>query len=442
MDSLAKVIALGGRRLNRALAMHYLFGNTVKELPNCLNFLGNEDFILKTSNASKSWNGALEYSTDGETWTVWDGTEISSARKVLYLRGTGNTKITGSSSDNRFVLSGANTLKVACRGNIENLLDYETVTSGGHPTVDGYCFYYMFNGCTQLTEAPDMPTTLTNAGYACAYMFQNCTSLTKAPKLPATTMAMACYQGMFKDCTSLTKAPELPAITLANYCYSEMFQNCASLTTAPELPATKLYEHCYASMFSGCTSLTEAPALPATQLGTFCYNYIFNNCTSLTTAPELPATTLVDNCYRSMFQNCTSLTEAPALPATKMANYCYYYMFNGCKSLTTAPELPAITLANHCCRGMFLNCASLEVIPKLPATNLYYYCYGNMFYGCKKIKLSTTQTGDYQTEYRIPTSGTGVTATGVTKDMFSNTGGTFTGTPDINTTYYTSNNVV
>ena len=67
-----------------------------------------------------------------------------------------------------------------------------------------------------------------------------------------------------------------------------------------------------------------------------------------------------------------------------------------------------------------------------------------MFSGCTNIKLSTTQTGEYQTAYRIPKSGTGTTATDTLQNMFAGTGGTFTGTPNINTTYYlsTSNTVV
>jgi len=59
-----------------------------------------------------------------------------------------------------------------------------------------------------------------------------------------------------------------------------------------------------------------------------------------------------------------------------------------------------------------------------------------MFYSCAKLKLSTTQTGNYTTAYRIPKSGTGTTATDALANMFSGTGGTFTGTPSINTTYY------
>ena len=363
---------------------------TLKLVPiPCLTFDGNEDFTLKTYNTTKNWDGTLEYSTDTKTWNIWDGTEISSAASKLYLRGTGNTKITGDSADPRFVFTGTDALKIACKGNIENLLDYETVIAGGHPTMADYCY---------------------------RTMFYNCTALTTAPELPATTLASYCYQNMFYGCTSLTTAPALPATTLAGNCYQNMFYGCTALTTAPALPATTLANYCYNSMFYGCASLTTAPELPAITLVNSCYSYMFGDCTSLTTAPALPATTLADNCYNTMFYGCTSLTTVPDLPATTLALLCYAYMFQGCTELTTVPDLPATTLAA--------------------------YCYNNMFSGCAKIKLSTTQTGEYQTEYRIPKSGTGTNATNALDAMFANTGGTFTGTPEINTTYYTSNTVV
>ena len=66
-----------------------------------------------------------------------------------------------------------------------------------------------------------------------------------------------------------------------------------------------------------------------------------------------------------------------------------------------------------------------------------------MFSGCTSLKLSSTKTGEYTQEYRIPSSGTGTTATDALTDMFTSTGGTFTGTPAINTTYYlSSDNIV
>lgn len=266
----------------------------------CLTFTGEtSEFTLAVgSNGAKEWDGTLYYSTDHNTWNVWDGTAISSANKKLYLKGKGNTKF--------WTLRGARlslSAKAGCSGNIQTLLDWE-----------------------------NPPTSISTKG---------------------------CYECMFRD--------------------------SINLTTAPELPATILAEDCYDYMFYGCTSLT--------------------------TAPELPATTLVSYCYYCMFYGCTSLTSAPALPATILASYCYSYMFKDCTSLTSAPELPAVTLNA--------------------------YCYLDMFRGCTKLKLSRTQTTEYKTPWRIPSSGTiSSKPSNWNSNMLSGTGGTFTGNPSINTTYY------
>ena len=225
-------------------------------------------------------------------------------------------------------------------------------------------------------------------------------------------MAEGCYRGMFSNCTSLTRAPELPATTLASECYNFMFSGCTNLIRAPELPATTLASYCYQGMFSGCTSLTQAPELSATTLASECYYMMFKDCTSLTQVSELPATTLANGCYYMMFSGCTSLTRAPTLPATTLASECYYRMFEDCTGLTQVPALPATTLANLC------------------------YC--GMFYGCTSLKLSETKTEEYTQEYRIPLSGDGTDASAALAEMFISTGGTFTGTPKINTTYYLS----
>ena len=313
----------------------------------CILFEGEtSDFTLKATN--KSWDGTVEYSTDKNTWTTWDGSEIPSANKKLYLRGKNNTKFY-TSNGVRFVLSA----KAGCYGNINTLLDYEN---------------------------------------------------------PPTAVGKNCYRSMFQGC-KLTSAPELPATTLADYCYYQMFYGCTKLVSAPALPATTLADYCYQNMFQGCTSLTSAPELPATTLSSGCYQSMFQGCTSLTIAPELSATTLVGRCYQSMFSGCTSLTTAPELPATTLAHYCYWGMFQGCTSLTTAPELPATKLANS--------------------------CYQNMFEGCRGLKISAIQTGEYTTAWRIPSTGEiAAAATGWNDAMLTSTGGTFTGNPSINTTYY------
>ena len=117
-------------------------------------------------------------------------------------------------------------------------------------------------------------------------------------------------------------------------------------------------------------------------------------------------------------------------------------MFADCSTLVTPPELLATKLGAGCYYRMFYNCSKLNKLPKLPATNLPYNAYDNMFSTCRSIKLSATKTGEYQIPYRIPTTGTGTVNTDSLTGMFSSTGGTFTGTPSINTTYYTSNELV
>ena len=129
-----------------------------------------------------------------------------------------------------------------------------------------------------------------------------------------------------------------------------------------------------------------------------------------------------------------SLVKSGNRPA--MAGYCYSNMFYGCTSLTTAPSLPATKLANSCYSYMFHSCPSLTTVPALPATKLVTFCYYRMFNGCEKIKLSSTSSGSYTKAYRIPINGTGTVGPAAMNYMFGNTGGTFTGTPEINTTYY------
>lgn len=187
-----------------------------------LTFSSPSSFTLATGDATKHWDGTLEYSTNKTTWDTWDGTTtLSSATSgndnVLYLRGTGNTKFSymDMSIFNYipWTISGTD---VRCDGNIETLLDYATVEAGQHPV-----------------------------------------------------MAEECFAGLFMECISLVQPPTLPATTLANYCYDSMFQGCTSLTQVPALPATTLTKGCYENIFYGCTSLK----LSSTQTGEYTQEY-------------------------------------------------------------------------------------------------------------------------------------------------------------------------
>lgn len=125
-----------------------------------------------------------------------------------------------------------------------------------------------------------------------------------------------------------------------------------------------------------------------------------------------------------------------------LSAYCFVYLFIDCTALTTSPKMPVTTIDQGCCQWMFNRCTWLTDIVKLDANTLYTNCYRNMYTWCTNIKLSSTQTWEYQTEYRIPTTWTWTTWTNSLYNMFSSTWWLFTWTPAINTTYYTSNTVV
>ena len=178
---------------------------------------------------------------------------------------------------------------------------------------------------------------------------------------------------------------------------------------------------------------------------TYTYQRLFYQCPELKSAPSLPRTALVDSIYRMMFADCTKLEIAPELPATNFDSYtggCYYHMFRGCTSLIEPPALNHITtyVQADCFNGMFKGCSSLEKIPALPNNQTAYTraCM-EMFSGCTKIKISETQSAEYPNAYKIPFTNT---STNNVANMFANSGGTFTGTPELDTTYYTSNTVI
>ena len=114
----------------------------------------------------------LEYSTDESQWNPYTlGEKISLADGTFLLFRAGDQKnltfSKGSDSYYHFEISGP----VTTQGNIMSLLDR------------------------------DFSTPLsTNAFFA---LFEGCTSLTSAPELPATELVINCYEFMYKDCRNL-----------------------------------------------------------------------------------------------------------------------------------------------------------------------------------------------------------------------------------------------
>lgn len=201
---------------------------------NYLTFSSDAPFSIKFNQIS--WDGVLEYSPDTQNWYELDTSEINSSGNVLYLRGTGNSYITGSAAigdQAGYAMQITATDGVECTGNIMSLLD--------HANPDNVAMGYA----------------------AFIAMFQDCIKLTAAPELPATVLATYCYNGMFRG-TGIAVAPELPATVLVEGCYNYMFFNCINLTVAPELPATVLAAYCYGGMFRG-----TGIAISETQTGVY-----------------------------------------------------------------------------------------------------------------------------------------------------------------------------
>lgn len=93
--------------------------------------------------------------------------------------------------------------------------------------------------------------------------------------MPFTSIVNYCYYKMFENCSELISAPELPATILSTYCYGYMFLNCTSLTIPPVLPSPKMVAaNAYEGMFSGCSSLNN---ITLYCLNTFSFDNCFNS---------------------------------------------------------------------------------------------------------------------------------------------------------------------
>lgn len=162
---------------------------------NYLTFSSDNPFSI--SFADKRWDGVLEYSTDAENWYEWDASEINSADNTLYLRGSGNSYITGSPATVNppgYALQITATDGVECTGNIMSLLDH---VDPDNAVMGSGAFASLFYGQDKLITAPELPATV--LATHCYSRMLSGTGIEVAPELPATTLAAQCYYGMFTN---------------------------------------------------------------------------------------------------------------------------------------------------------------------------------------------------------------------------------------------------
>ena len=345
-------------------------GETVYELATDdeyrLRFVSDKQFNMKMYSGTISWNCTkVETSTDGRTWTDWDGTLVESAvhddnKYYLYLRGDGGTKFTGITSSyqrqNTIVFGDVapfENCRIKVDGNLWSILNYSLLKQGLLGGALKGAFGYLFLGSSRLEDASEL-------------------------KIPIRSEGERVFMNMFKNCTNLLYTPRSVGAT-----------NCTGGYT-------------FYGMFEGCTKITEMPEI---------YGHIENG----------------------LAVNAGS----------------FYHMFYGCTKLTTLKSFKEITgrytsssSGTDVFKEMFTNCTSLAQLPKIYYPYLDNRNFTSMFQGCTKIKVSETQDSTYKNEYAIPYNKDGTGDNTTATDIFSGTGGTFTGSAAFNTTYYTANEVV
>ncbi len=143
---------------------------------------------------------------------------------------------------------------------------YSDGRTHNHFSFSGNCYIYgNIMSLISSTSFADLTVLTGNSGRNFENLFRYCTRLknhpTKKLVLPATTLQQLCYASLFEGCSGLTEAPDLPATTVPYGCYWSMFQGCSNLTKAPDLPATTLAKYSYRFMFSGCGNLNSVKCL-------------------------------------------------------------------------------------------------------------------------------------------------------------------------------------
>lgn len=167
---------------------------------------------LQTANGSKNWDGTLEYNTDPDdpssTWTIWNGEQISGGDGSICIRGTNNTYLSAKDDAKRWLAaSDQEGALVDIEGNIENLLDYQSVAQDIHPPVAMACFRRLFE----------------------SYSGDN-NIYRKTPKIGCTIVGQNAFREMFKNATNINtiSALHVESVTMG-YAFYDMYNGCSSI---------------------------------------------------------------------------------------------------------------------------------------------------------------------------------------------------------------------
>ena len=236
---------------------------------------GENTLVLtaRTTGSSVTTN-TFSYSTDGgNTWITT--TDTAAGRRIaipaggkVMLRHSGTMYYYDVSSSRYHTIECTQPFSVA--GNPLSLI-YGSDYLGDNKFVMDWGLAYVFSNATNLVSAAKLNMDISffedrygqtiEHKHCCYFMFQHCTSLVNAPDLPQTELATSCYAEMFAGCTALRNVPRLPATEIAVGSYFGMFSGCSSLTEGADLTkVTKLGTNGITEMYYRCSSLEKAYA--------------------------------------------------------------------------------------------------------------------------------------------------------------------------------------
>lgn len=191
-----------------------------------ISFSSETPFTLKMYNStSYLWDGTMEYSTNSTNWSAWDGTLIGGTNR-LYLRGSNNTRAKG--IVNWMILDGNG---ISIGGNIETLLDYNTVRLGGHPTLAESGLYRLFQNNPAIVNIRELIIGFDIIPrYGCEAMFNNCPNLETSPIFRSKNLYDLAYYQMLQNCPKLKTISQMPAtVAERDRCYAEIYKGCTGI---------------------------------------------------------------------------------------------------------------------------------------------------------------------------------------------------------------------
>lgn len=171
---------------------------------------------------SVGFTRAIEYSIDGRNWellTTGSSTKIINKGEIVSFR----AELTSFGGG-----LGMFTINKACnlKGNVMSMIFGDDAANNNSLAGQYGTFYRMFLDCITIKSV-------------------------SKNFLPATTLIDSCYDSMFEGCTGLTQAPELPSTNLMTACYYRMFYGCTNLNYIKMLATDISAPNCLSDWVNG-----------------------------------------------------------------------------------------------------------------------------------------------------------------------------------------------